>query len=53
MFALRPFWRWQTQGTYALGFNAIINWDHLDAGYTPGAPGGGGRGRRGGDDNNQ
>jgi hypothetical protein len=32
MFALRPFWRWQTQGTYALGFNAIINWDHLDAG---------------------
>jgi hypothetical protein len=52
MFALRPFWRWQTQGTYALGFNAIINWDHLDAGYTPGAPGGGGRGRRGGDDNN-
>ncbi len=32
MFALRPYWRWQTQGTYALGFNTIINWDHLDAG---------------------
>jgi hypothetical protein len=32
MFAIRPFWRWQTQGTFALGFNAIINWDHLDAG---------------------
>jgi hypothetical protein len=32
MFALRPFWRWQTQGTYMLGFNAILNWDHLDAG---------------------
>jgi hypothetical protein len=32
MFALRPFWRWQTQGTFALGFNTIINWDHLDAG---------------------
>ncbi len=32
MFALRPFWRWQTQGTYALGFNTIVNWDHLDAG---------------------
>ena len=32
MFALRPFWRWQTQGTFALGFNAIVNWDHLDAG---------------------
>lgn len=35
MFALRPFWRWQTQGTYALGFNAIVNWDHLDAGKAP------------------
>ena len=32
MFALRPFWRWQTQGTFALGFNTLINWDHLDAG---------------------
>jgi hypothetical protein len=32
MFALRPFWRWQTQSTYALGFNTIISWDHLDAG---------------------
>jgi hypothetical protein len=32
MFALRPFWRWQTQGTYTLGFNAIMNWNHLDAG---------------------
>src|SRR5262249_14250409 len=27
MFALRPFWRWQTQGTYFLGFNAILNWN--------------------------
>ncbi len=32
MFAIRPFWRWQTQGTFALGFNTIVNWDHLDAG---------------------
>jgi uncharacterized membrane protein YgcG len=32
MFALRPFWRWQTQGTFFLAFNAILNWDHLDAG---------------------
>ncbi|HEY8550878.1 MAG TPA: M14 family zinc carboxypeptidase [Vicinamibacterales bacterium] len=32
MFALRPFWRWQTQGTYPLGFNAILNWNDLDAG---------------------
>ncbi len=36
MFALRPFWRWQTQGTYALGFNTILNWDHLDAGKDAG-----------------
>jgi Zinc carboxypeptidase len=34
MFALRPFWRWQTQGTYSLGFNAILNWNDLDAGQT-------------------
>ena len=34
MFALRPFWRWQTQGTYFLAFNAILNWNHLDAGKT-------------------
>lgn len=32
MFAIRPFWRWQTQGTYMLGFNAIMNWNDLDAG---------------------
>jgi hypothetical protein len=32
LFALRPFWRWQTQGTFFLAFNAINNWDHLDAG---------------------
>ena len=32
MFAIRPFWRWQTQGTYSLGFNALMNWNDLDAG---------------------
>ncbi|MDB4885942.1 MAG: peptidase carboxypeptidase [Gemmatimonadetes bacterium] len=32
MFAIRPFWRWQSQGTYALGFNALLNWNDLDAG---------------------
>ncbi len=32
MFAIRPYWRWQTQGTYILGFNAILNWNDLDAG---------------------
>lgn len=32
MFAIRPFWRWQTQGTYFLGFNAILHWNDLGAG---------------------
>ena len=32
LYANRPFWRWQTQGSYFLGFNAILNWDRLDAG---------------------
>jgi hypothetical protein len=31
-FAIRPFWRWQTQGTFILGFNSIMNWNDLDAG---------------------
>ena len=34
MFALRPFWRWQSQGSYFLAFNAILNWDDLDSGKT-------------------
>ena len=36
-FAIRPFWRWQTQGTYFLAFNAILNWNDLDAGRPDGA----------------
>ena len=35
LYALRPFWRWQTQGSYFLGFNAILNWNNLSAGETP------------------
>ena len=35
MFALRPFWRWQSQGSYFLAFNAILNWDHLEVGTPP------------------
>jgi hypothetical protein len=31
-FAIRPFWRWQTHGTFFLGFNTILNWNDLDAG---------------------
>jgi hypothetical protein len=38
MFAIRPFWRWQTQGTFFLGFNAILNWNDLDAGGAAEAP---------------
>jgi len=30
-FAIRPFWRWQTQGSFALALNAIANWNALDA----------------------
>ena len=32
MFSIRPFWRWQTQGTFFLGFNTILNWNDLSAG---------------------
>ena len=39
MFANRPYWRWQTQGSFFLGFNAILNWNDLDAGRAaPRAP---------------
>jgi hypothetical protein len=32
MFTTRPFWRWQTQGTFMMGFNAIMHWIDLGAG---------------------
>ena len=38
MFANRPFWRWQTQGNFFLGFNAILNWNDLDAGKAAARP---------------
>ena len=40
MFGIRPFWRWQTHGTYFMGFNTILNWNDLSAGRepTPGRP---------------
>jgi hypothetical protein len=37
-FAIRPYWRWQTQGTFFLGFNTILNWNDLDAGKATGRP---------------
>ncbi|GMV05645.1 MAG: hypothetical protein AMXMBFR53_19220 [Gemmatimonadota bacterium] len=47
-FAIRPFWRWQTQGNYFLGFNALLNWNDLDAGRggATAADAGGGRPER-------
>ncbi|HET8942684.1 MAG TPA: hypothetical protein VFN13_11935, partial [Rudaea sp.] len=30
LFAINPFWRGETIGSYALVFNAIMNFDHLD-----------------------
>jgi hypothetical protein len=46
MFGIRPFWRWQTHGTYILGFNAIMHWNDLSAGAPAAQPAGaGGRGR--------
>jgi hypothetical protein len=46
LFAIRPFWRWETQGSFALAFNAVMNWNHLSVGW-PAAPAAG-RGRRAG-----
>ncbi|MGH7562767.1 MAG: M14 family zinc carboxypeptidase [Gemmatimonadales bacterium] len=34
-FAIRPFWRWQTQGTFALAVNAIANWNTLSPAGRP------------------
>src|SRR5205807_3851569 len=28
-FAIRPFWRWETQGSFALAFNTLLNWNDL------------------------
>ncbi|MGI8496791.1 MAG: M14 family zinc carboxypeptidase [Gemmatimonadaceae bacterium] len=30
MFGIRPLWRWESQGSFALALNAIVNWNHLD-----------------------
>ncbi len=33
LFANRPFWRWQTRGSHALIFNAMLHWNDLRAGW--------------------
>jgi hypothetical protein len=35
MFGIRPMWRWQSQGTFALVLNAMAHWDHLGITTTP------------------
>jgi hypothetical protein len=30
MFGIRPMWRYETQGSYALLLNALANWNALD-----------------------
>jgi hypothetical protein len=48
MFANNPMWRNETQGSYFLLFNAMMNFDHLAAGVQAGPAGGARGGRRGG-----
>jgi len=38
LFANRPFWRWQTRGSHALVFNAMLHWNDLRTGW-PSPPG--------------
>ena len=34
LFANNPFWRGETMGSFFLVFNAMMNYDHLNAGRT-------------------
>jgi len=38
LFANNPIWRNETQGSYFLLFNALLNYDHLGAGVAPAPP---------------
>ena len=38
LFANNPMWRDETGGSYFFLLNAIMNWDHLDAGRAPARP---------------
>ena len=33
LFAIRPFWRWETRGSHALVFNTILHWNDLRTGW--------------------
>ena len=33
LFAIRPFWRWQTQGSFGFAFNTLLNWNDLGVGW--------------------
>jgi hypothetical protein len=33
LFANRPFWRWQTRGSHAMVFNAMLHWNDLRTGW--------------------
>ncbi len=33
MFAIHPFWRWETHASHALVFNTILHWNHLRVGW--------------------
>lgn len=33
MFAIQPFWRWETHASHALVFNTILHWNHLRLGW--------------------
>jgi len=35
MFGIRPMWRWESQGSFALPLNAITNWEHIGFGVLP------------------
>jgi hypothetical protein len=35
LFANRPMWRWETQGSFALVFNTLLNWRHLGVSWPP------------------
>ncbi len=35
LFANRPMWRWETQGSFALVFNTLLNWRNLGTAWPP------------------